>query len=429
MPYRRSGALYSAMASIVFCSTVVMNAPASATDGYFQNGYGMKSIGMGGVSYALSSGGMNGANNPASASFAESQVDLGVYLFSPDRGAQRSGNAYGLNGSVTSGDSLFAIPEIGLLYHLNDTWSTGLTVYGNGGMNTTYPGGQIPANTCGLGAPASNLLCGQGKLGVNLNQVIIAPTLSYKAASNFSVAVAPQLLAQQFSASGLQAFSGYSAAPADLTNRGASYSYGAGLKFGAFWVASPLVTLGLTYQTEISASKFSNYSGLFAAPLHVPANLGFGVSLHPGSSLTLAADFERIFYGDVRSIANQSSSASPLGTINGPGFGWSSINIFKVGVSYVLSPSWTVRAGYNYSDNPISTRNVTFNILTPAVVQHHASVGATYQLDAKTQLTVAYNHAFQQTMSGATSPLLPGGGTDRIRLSEDEVGLAIAYHF
>ena len=389
----------------------------------------MKTIGMGGVSYALSSGGMNGANNPASASFADSQVDLGVYLFSPDRGAQRSGNAFGLNGTANSGDNLFAIPEIGLLYHLNDTWSTGLTVYGNGGMNTSYPGGQIPANTCGLGAPASNLLCGQGKLGVNLNQVIIAPTLSYKAASNFSVAVAPQLMVQQFSASGLQAFSGYSAASGDLTNRGSSYSYGAGLKFGAFWVASPLVTLGLTYQTEISASKFSNYAGLFAAQLNVPANLGFGVALHPSASLTLAADFERIFYGDVRAIANQSSSASPLGTLNGPGFGWSSINVFKVGVSYVVSPRWTIRAGYNHSDNPISTQNVTFNLLTPAVVQHHASVGATYQLTAKTQMTMAYNHAFQQTMSGATSPLLPGGGTDRIRLSEDEVGLAVAYHF
>ncbi len=408
---------------------VLPNQRASATDGYFQNGYGMKSIGMGGTSYALSAGGMNGANNPASASFAPSQLDLGLYLFMPDRSSSRSGNAYGLNGMSHSGGSIFAIPEIGLLYHVDDKISVGVTVYGNGGLSTAYSNTPIPAGLCGPNA--SNLLCGSGKLGVSLNQMIVAPTLSYKVTSNFSLAIAPQFMVQQFAADGLQAFTALAGAQSGkVTNRGFDYSYGAGVRVGAFWVASPLITLGATYQTEISATKFNKYQGLFAGTMDVPANLGLGIALHLTPELTLAADYERIFYGDVNAVGNSSLSTTPqLGVANGLGFGWKSINVFKAGISYMVSPSWTLRAGYNYSENPVKAQNVTFNILTPAVVQHHASLGATYQWNAKTQLTIAYSHAFSQTLTGPTNPLLPGGGQDKIRLAEDEIGLAVAFHF
>ena len=62
----------------------------------------------------------------------------------------------------------------------------GVTVYGNGGMNTRFPGGQI---NCGAG-PA-NLLCGQGDLGVDLSQIIIAPTVAWKFAPEHAVGLSP----------------------------------------------------------------------------------------------------------------------------------------------------------------------------------------------------------------------------------------------
>ena len=52
-----------------------------------------------------------------------------------------------------------------------------------------------------------NALCGQGKLGVDLMQLVVAPTLAYKLSPQHSVGVAPLLVYQRFKASGLEGFS------------------------------------------------------------------------------------------------------------------------------------------------------------------------------------------------------------------------------
>lgn len=404
---------------------------ANATDGYFQNGYGMQNAGMGGTGYALIQGGMNGANNPANGSFSDDQLDLGMYLFSPSRSAVRTGNPYGLNGSATSKSTLFPIPEIGYNQHLDDHITIGLSFYGNGGLDTAYPGGQIPAGHCGPGAPGSNLLCGQGTLGVDLTQGIIAPTISYKVNDAFSVGIAPQIMIQQFSATGLQAFRGISGAPNDLTDRGYDYSYGAGIRLGAYWRESDLLALGITYQTPIYATKFSHYRGLFAGggSFDVPANLGFGVALHVNPQLIIAADYERIFYASIPSVGNSSSNLAPLGTASGPGFGWRDINVFKFGIAYKVLPPLTLRAGFAHSDNPVSASNITLNLLAPGVIENHFTFGVSYNLLPGSTFTIAYMHGFQNSVSGPTSPLLPGGGTDMVRLSEDEVGVAYQHKF
>lgn len=44
--------------------------PAQATDGYFSHGYGMKSMGMGGASVAMTDNAFAGANSPAVAACA-----------------------------------------------------------------------------------------------------------------------------------------------------------------------------------------------------------------------------------------------------------------------------------------------------------------------------------------------------------------------
>ena len=75
---------------------------AAATDGYFAHGYGMRAKGMGGASYGLALDSFGGANNPASMVFVGTRLDVGIDWFSPQRSAERSGAAPGLNGSVDS---------------------------------------------------------------------------------------------------------------------------------------------------------------------------------------------------------------------------------------------------------------------------------------------------------------------------------------
>lgn len=233
------------------CSAVAFAPAARATDGYFAAGYGMKESGRGGASYATADDAMGGANNPASMGFAGARVDLGLSFFSPSRSASRSGNAFGLNGSANSGSDFFVIPEFGYNQPIGSRVTLGLTIYGNGGMNTDYPGGQIPAGHCGPGAPASNLLCGQGRLGIDLEQIVVAPTVTYKVTPHLAIGIAPLFAFQRFAARGLQAFAGVSSDPAALTGNNYSNSYGAGVRVGVMWKATPRLSFGATYQSKI----------------------------------------------------------------------------------------------------------------------------------------------------------------------------------
>jgi long-chain fatty acid transport protein len=126
---------------------------AGATNGYFQHGYGLKAKGMGGVSTARAVDAFGGANNPASMVWAGDRLDIGADLFSPRRESARTGSSPFLgpiDGAADSDSLYFLIPEFGYNKMINANTSLGVTIYGNGGMNTDYPGGQIPAASfCG----------------------------------------------------------------------------------------------------------------------------------------------------------------------------------------------------------------------------------------------------------------------------------------
>jgi long-chain fatty acid transport protein len=73
------------------------------------------------------------------------------------------------------------------------------------------------------------LLCGTGSLGVDLSQLIIAPTLAWKFHARHSIGIAPLFAYQRFKAEGLQAFQGLSTSPGNVTNNGYDSSTGWGV--------------------------------------------------------------------------------------------------------------------------------------------------------------------------------------------------------
>lgn len=157
-----------------------------ATDGYFSHGYGMKAKGRGGASIAMTGDAFGGANNPATMAFAGDQIALGLDAFSPRREATRSGLGPGLDGTSKSGSNWFPVPEFAWNRMLTEELALGVTLYGNGGMNTDYPGSGF---NCGQGE--SNMLCGMGSLGVDLTQLIVAPTVAYRITPSQSIGVSP----------------------------------------------------------------------------------------------------------------------------------------------------------------------------------------------------------------------------------------------
>ena len=84
-------------------------------------------------------------------------------------------------------------------------------------------------------------------------------------------------------------------------------------------------------------------------------------------------------------MGGQGNRGNCLGGSNGAGFGWENIDVWKFGVQYQMDDKWTFRAGYNWTDNPITPANVTFNIIAPGVVQNQYTVGTTYTIDKQSQ--------------------------------------------
>ena len=141
------------LSQLAMCVAAAAPFGAHATDGYFSHGYGMKAKGMGGASIAMTQDAFGGANNPSTMVFADDQFAIGADLFSPRRSAERTGGAaFRLDGSADSGSRYFVIPELAYNKMVRPDLSLGVTVYGNGGMNTDYPGGH-PDGCIGGGSP------------------------------------------------------------------------------------------------------------------------------------------------------------------------------------------------------------------------------------------------------------------------------------
>jgi long-chain fatty acid transport protein len=410
---------------------------ALATNGYFPHGYGMKAKGMAGASTALAQDSLGGATNPAGMVFAGSRMDLGLDVFMPRRDAERSGASGvfgGMNGKVESDEKQFYVPEFGFNQMLGNNMSLGLTVYGNGGMNTTYPSGNFECN----GLPgAENILCGNGTLGVDLMQLIVAPTFAYKIAPQHAVGVSLLFGYQRFKAQGLQAFDNapgfppFTGAPGSVTNNGYDSSTGFGLRVGYQGQITDAFTIGAAYAPKMNMGKFDKYKGLFAGggDFDIPSHYSVGVAFKPTPAWTIAFDAGRINYSDVAAVNNPSTNQAPLGASNGPGFGWQDINVYKLGVAWDMSGALTLRAGYNKGDNPITSRDVSFNILAPGVMKEHYTGGFTFGFDKQNEITGMFMIAPRQSVSGASflngfAPPGSSGGSETIGMKQTSFGLA-----
>ncbi len=402
---------------------------ALATDGYFSHGYGMKGKGMAGASTAVAADSFGGANNPASMVFAGNRLDVGVDFFSPRRSAKREGSGFGmLDYSQDSDSTLFAIPEFGYNTMYSPDVSLGVSVYGNGGMNTDFEAGVLNCTPVG-GPPGANGLCGVGRLGVNLEQLIVAPTAAWRFAPGHAVGVAPLLAYQKFRMQGAHLFMQLSQAPANVTNQDHDTATGFGFRIGYMGQITPNFSVGATYTSKTKMSEFDKYKGLFAenGDFDMPEHYSLGAAFRPAAQWLLAFDYKKIKYSGVNSVGNPSTNQAPLGSANGPGFGWQDVDVFKFGVEYQASPVLALRAGYGKSDNPILPRDVTFNILAPGVVRDHYTLGFTYAIDKKSEITGAYMHAKRNSVTGASffNAFAPGmGGNETIEMYQNALGIA-----
>ena len=413
-----------------------LSGSAFATNGYFPHGYGMKAKGMGGVGIAFGQDAMAAATNPANMVWVGNRWDVGVEYFRPQRESSINGNICGpgcsLDGKYDGNSSEdYFVPEFGYNKMIANNMSLGVSVYGNGGMATDYSNNPYAAFTGGPGTV--------GNAGVDLSQLMIAPTWSYKLNENHSVGVSLKIAYQRFEAFGLQAFAGMSSNAAKLTNNSHDSSWGYGIGLGWTGKITPTLTLGATYQSRTYMQDLGDYKGLFAEKggFDIPENYGFGMSWQATPQLVIAADINQINFSKINSVGNPlrfpPGAGTLLGNNRGSGFGWDDMTVYKIGVAYDLNKEWTVRAGYNHGSQPIPKSQTFFNILAPATVEDHLTLGATWRLASGGEVTFAYMHAFEQTVKGSGSipntPFGLGGGNANLKMYEDSFGVAYGVKF
>ena len=354
----------------------------------------------------------------------------------------------------------FAIPSIGFSNDWGGGWQTGLAFVANGGLNTRYdtnlytnaftpvigqssnnsfpspplppgPSGFASLLQFGFGVDPNQIDAAMGQLftnenlgpslGVDLVQVLITPTVAYSFNEHHTLGFSPIIARQRFRSYGLGLFQSFSKSAGNVTNNGNDYSWGYGGRIGYVGHFGDF-SVGATYTSRIYMEEFDDYSGLLAegGDLDIPPTYGIGIAYRVTPKLTIAADVSRIDYGDVDALANDGPTANeflsafatvlsngtapgqsisnPLGSNNGWGFGWDDATVYKIAANYELNKKWTLRAGYNYSEVPYDDDQALFNVLAPAVVEHHVTAGFTYKQNENSEWTVTYMHAFNNDL-------------------------------
>jgi len=395
---------------------------ASATNGYFLEGYGTDAKAQAGVGIALPLDSLTVATNPAGLTAVADGITFGVEIFRPRREAtlDQGGQSQEFDGN---GRRFFYLPDIGFSRHIGDRIAWGVALYGNGGLDTDY--GSNPYARFGA----------QGRAGVDLEQAFLTPALAIKLNDANSLGVALNVAYQRFEAKGIGLFGNLSEAPDDVSNRAHDDSTGVGIRLGWLGQLNDYVSLGASWQSKTHMGRFAKYSGLFAdgGSFDIPESYGLGIAVRPTRRLSIGLDWQRILYGEIPAVGNSLDSlfaGVPLGASDGPGFGWQDISVVKLGGSYVLSDFVTLRAGLSKSQQPVPASQTFFNILAPGVIETHLTAGGSWQLDHRNRISVAWLHAFKKTVHGSGSiPPAFGGGEANISLEEDSLAISFSHGF
>ncbi len=374
--------------------------PSRATNGYFMFAFGTKASGMGGATTALAQDSMIGATNPAGMVRVGNRLDIGAALFIPIRSYCYTGSEVIPPDNVKSDNTVFGVPHFGLNYLIREKNSFGLSVYAQG-INTNYP--------------RNNPVFGQKRLGANVIQIFVAPTYSRMLPCRQSIGISPVFVLQFFQVKGLQNFDNaiFSEHPGKVTNKRHDVVAGIGARFGWLGTFWDKLQLGVSYTTPSAVGTLKSYKGLVTqqGKFNIPDFFSSGIAIkNLWDVFTIAFDYQRIFYGRISFLANgiqqlglpvnPADIKNKLGSDNGPGLGWESINVYKIGAQYNINCRWIVRTGFSHGDIPFDCSQMDLNILPAAVIRNHYTVGFSIEIKQNHGLDFAYIYSQKNKLSG-----------------------------
>jgi long-chain fatty acid transport protein len=173
------------------------------------------------------------------------------------------------------------------------------------------------------------------------------------------------------------------------------------------------------------------------ATMKLPQSLGFGMSYVAATNVRLAFDAEWINWSsafDVMGLSLSNGANPNINTmmgntgnfaINFP-LDWKDSYSFRIGGEYDVNSSLTVRAGFDYGNNPVPASTI-FPVF-PAIVEDHISLGASYALSQSLKLNGAYELALNNTETASSQSLVANEyNNSSSQLSENTFNLSLSW--
>jgi len=398
--------------AVAAAAGLTFSSGAFATNGIIQAGNGMVAHGVGGAGLSNAAEASSGVDNPALISQTGDSVSVAWSMFMPDREFERPAGVGG--GTEVSDSKLFAIPQAAFTSKINNEMSWGIMAYAMGGMNTDYRDGAV---------------AGSGPESVNLQGMIIAPTLSF--AFNKNVSAGASLLIGYMNMTARNLFASFGVPNNTFDDTAVGY----GVKLGVDAKVADGISVGAMIQPQMQMDEFegfktflNNFGYTGDASIPLPNEFGVGAKFAAGKSMDIVADI--LYY---QWTGNEVFEF----------FGWEDQIVYKVGVEFRPSDKLALRAGFNYGESPIQGGNTTApistfggttadaafaNYLFPAISETHVTLGLSYKMDKSMTISGYYLYAPEASQTATTSNF--GGGYPTgttISMTQHAFGLGLNY--
>ncbi|TDY00570.1 OmpP1/FadL family transporter [Thiohalophilus thiocyanatoxydans] len=398
---------------LVVLLTATFSFSAHATNGYQLIGVGAYQKSLGGAVTANPGSAMTAVSNPAGMARVGARADFSMEAFMPDRDVDFTANGGDVANSAVD---IYGVPAIG--------W----TAPTSGGSDVYFGGGMYGTSGMGVDYAPTTTMPNQDWDGYsNISFWQMAPGFAWNVNERYSVGVTLNI---DYQSVAFKQRDSYRDINFDL-GRGAS-GFGLGMGIGILYDVNDQLTLGFNYKSkqffdpmeyqlaegDISVKGDDFPAGTYKLDLDYPQQAAIGLAYRATRSLTVSTDIKWLNWSDTMDKLS----------VKGPGEaefamdpGWDDQIVYALGVAYDASERVTLRAGYNYAESPFGEDEVGNNLLLPAIVETHYTVGMNVALNNHWDLGWHYMLVPEKTLTGPNNT--------KISLSEQSMGFNIGYRF
>ena len=248
----------------------------------------------------------------------------------------------------------------------------------------------------------------------------VTPTASVQLTKKMSVGVAPIIDLASLNINPMSLGREISPTDTSLMTYGTRYVWGGGFQVGTLYDFQNHFKAGFMYKSPIWAEKLYFAGTSYDAQhnpvattskfhLNLPMTLSAGISYDGFRDTIVGVDFRYIDYANTAGFNKGAGS----GVVEG--LDWNSVFAISVGAERKINNKLKGRLGYAWNENPIPKRSAALSISAPMLMQHTLSCGFTYAIVKDLEMSAAYCHVFESSITGPIAgPYGPGTVTNRL---------------